>query len=61
MSPLLSHLNTFCVLQEAEAEDSRACFGHSWNQLMAVQFTMSGNFLLRTLSLGPTGEKQRVT
>ena len=41
--------------------DSRACFGHSWNQLMAVQFTMAGNFLLRTLSLGPTGEKQRVT
>ena len=41
--------------------DSRASCGHSWNQSMAVQLTMAGNFLLRTLSVLPTGEKQRAT
>lgn len=41
--------------------DSSASCGHSWNQSMAVQFTTAGNFLLRTLSLLPTGEKHRAT
>lgn len=41
--------------------DSRASCGHSWNQSMAVQLTTAGNFLLRSLSLLPTGEKQRTT
>lgn len=41
--------------------DSSASCGHSWNQSMAVQFTTAGNFLLRSLSLLPTGEKHRAT
>ena len=41
--------------------DSSASCGHSWNQSIAVQFTTAGNFLLRTLSLLPTGEKHRAT
>lgn len=41
--------------------DSSASCGHSWNQSMAVQLTTAGNFLLRTLSLLPTGEKHSAT
>lgn len=57
--PLTSMPSVFC--RKRRLTDSRACCGHSWNQSMAVQFTMAGNLLLRTLSLLPTGEKQRVT
>lgn len=59
LPPLTSMFFVFC--RKRRLTDSRACWGHSWNQLMAVQFTMAGNFLLRILSLFPTGEKQRVT
>lgn len=59
LCPLTSMSSVFC--RKRKLTDSRACCGHSWNQSMAVQFTMAGNFLLRTLSLVPTGEKQRVT
>lgn len=59
LCPLTSMPSVFC--KKRRLTDSSACWGHSWNQLMAVQFTMAGNFLLRTLSLFPTGEKQRVT
>ena len=41
--------------------DTRASSGHSWNQSMHVQLTTAGNFLLRTRSVVPTGEKQRTT
>lgn len=59
LCPLTSMPSVFC--KKRRLTDSSACRGHSWNQSMAVQFTMAGNFLLRTLSLFPTGDKQRVT
>lgn len=40
--------------------DSRASCGHSWNQSMAVQLTMAGNFRALTRSVEPTGEKHKM-
>lgn len=41
--------------------DCSACWGHGWNQSMAVQFTRAGNFLARVRRVKPTGEKHRTT
>ena len=41
--------------------ETRASWGHWWNQLMLVQFTMAGNLRARTRRVEPTGEKQRTT
>lgn len=41
--------------------DTRASCGHAWNQSIAVQLTMAGNFRALPRSVGPTGEKQNTT
>lgn len=39
--------------------ETRASCGHAWNQSIAVQLTMAGNFRALTRSVWPTGEKQK--
>ena len=48
-------------LRNFEDTDMSASSGHSWNQSMQVQLTTAGNFRPLTLSVLPTGEKQRTT
>lgn len=39
--------------------ETRASCGQAWNQSIAVQLTMAGNFRALTRSVWPTGEKQK--
>jgi hypothetical protein len=41
--------------------DISASWGHSWNQFIAVQLMMAGNFRARTRKVDPTGEKHSTT
>jgi len=41
--------------------DTSASWGHSWNQFIAVQLMMAGNFRARIRKVDPTGEKHSTT
>lgn len=51
--PLVSSMNLLLT-------ETRASCGHAWNQSIAVQLTMAGNFRALPLSVWPTGEKHRM-